>query len=156
MRGAIAAVAALLISGCASSKTTSHQPITLEFRLVAQSETVAKSTEGLTKVVLKTAGRDETVWLEPEVLLSNADVRSARAVKQQHGPEIELVFTQAGQSTFTAITEKHVKRRLAVAADGRVLTAPVIYERIIGDRAMISGGFTYEEAKRIAAGIVPR
>lgn len=152
MRGTIAVVIALLVTGCAS-QATSRQQVRLEFRLVAPADRAAQSTDGLTEATV--VGTNETVWLEAGVLLSNADIRSARAAKGRNGPEITLTFTKAGQDRFTALTEKHINRRLAVVADRRVLMAPVIRGRIFG-RALVSGRFTYEEAKRIAAGIVLR
>ena len=155
MQRALAIGIALLILGC-SSRSTPDRParlVLLEFRLVAQQDRVALGADGLTKATV--VGTGETLWLEPEVLLSNADVRSARARTGDREPEIWLTFTSAGQRKFTAVTEEHVQRRLAVIADGQVLIAPVIIEKLRG-QAVVTGDFTHKEAERIAAGIVPK
>ena len=45
---------------------------------------------------------------------------------------------------------------LVILVDGKVLSAPIVREKISGGRAVIAGRFTEEEAKHIANGIVGR
>jgi len=55
-------------------------------------------------------------------------------------PQVAVAFDAAGVRQFADLTAKLVKRRLAIAVDGRVYAAPVVHERITGGRAVISLG----------------
>lgn len=54
---------------------------------------------------------------------------------------------------FTALTKKYVNHQLALVSNGKVLAAPVVRETITGGQLEISGDFTADEAKKIAAGL---
>lgn len=64
---------------------------------------------------------------------------------------ITLDFTDKGTERFGAITTDMVGQVLAIALDGEVLSAPRIMDPIVGGRAMISGGFSADEARDLAA-----
>jgi preprotein translocase subunit SecD len=55
-------------------------------------------------------------------------------------PQVAIGFDAAGAERFAALTAELVKRRLAIAVDGRVHSAPVVQMRITGGRAVISLG----------------
>ena len=124
-----------------------HAPVTLEFRPGSQSPG-----PGLTKMTVP--GSERTVYVSDDVLLSNADVESAHTVSGPSGPQIEIVFTKAGAKRFTKATEQNIMKPLAILVDGKLLSAPIVREKITGRRAVISGQFTEQEARRIADGIV--
>lgn len=66
-------------------------------------------------------------------------------------PHITLTFTTEGAEKFAEITERNVGSPLAIYLDGVLLTAPTVREKITGGDAVMSGEFTLQEAKRIAA-----
>ncbi|MCX7806271.1 MAG: protein translocase subunit SecD, partial [Planctomycetota bacterium] len=68
----------------------------------------------------------------------------------EEGPEVGVRFTPAGATRFEQLTGANVGRRLAIVLDGRVVSDPKIKERIAGE-CRISGSFTVEEAKDLAA-----
>ena len=64
--------------------------------------------------------------------------------------EVTLKFNTLGAQIFDRVTAETVGKRLAIILDGIGQSAPVIRERISGGSAQISGGFTTEDAHRLA------
>ena len=62
-------------------------------------------------------------------------------------PVVSVEFTDEGAALFEEITTENVGEFLAIFLDGEVLSAPQINEPISGGQAVISGGFTAEEAR---------
>ncbi len=65
-------------------------------------------------------------------------------------PLVAIVFTDEGGQLFEEITRDNVGQQLAIFLDGEIISAPRINEAISGGRAIISGGFTPEEARELA------
>lgn len=65
-------------------------------------------------------------------------------------PVINFRFNQSGARKFGAFTKDNVGRPFAIVLDGKVLSAPVIREAILGGSGQISGTFTVEETNRLA------
>lgn len=65
-------------------------------------------------------------------------------------PLVSVRFTPEGKELFADITRNHVNEQLGIFLDGELLSAPVINEPITGGTAVISGGFTPEEARSLA------
>lgn len=63
---------------------------------------------------------------------------------------VTITFDQAGGAKFAKLTTENVNRRFAIVLDGKILSAPVIQEPIIGGTARISGNFTVETANQLA------
>ena len=72
---------------------------------------------------------------------------------------VNFTFDTVGARQFGDATRNNVGRSLAVVLDGRVITAPVIREPILGGRGQISGSFTPASATDLAvllrAGALP-
>jgi SecD/SecF fusion protein len=66
-------------------------------------------------------------------------------------PVVNFRFDRAGAREFAAITQANVGRPFAIVLDGKVLSAPVIREPIIGGSGQISGSFTVQEAGTLSA-----
>jgi len=62
-------------------------------------------------------------------------------------PIVSVQFDERGGDLFEEITGAHVGEQLAIFLDGEVVSAPRINEKIGGGSAIISGGFTPEEAR---------
>jgi len=69
---------------------------------------------------------------------------------QTNGAIVNITFNQQGGSQFASLTQNNVNRRFAIILDGKVLSAPVINEPILGGSARISGNFTPESAQQLA------
>ena len=72
---------------------------------------------------------------------------------------VSFKFDGQGARQFGAITRENVGKPFAVVLDGKVITAPVIREPILGGTGQISGSFTAQSASNLAvllrAGALP-
>ncbi len=65
-------------------------------------------------------------------------------------PIVSIVFDDEGGELFEQITRDNTGKSLAIFLDGQVISSPRINEAISGGRAVISGGFTPDEARSLA------
>ncbi len=89
------------------------------------------------------------------VILTGEDVKNASS-SLYNGysgvePVVSVDFTEAGTEKFAKATETHVGENIAIVYDGEILCAPMIQQAITDGKAMISGGFTVQEAESMAA-----
>jgi SecD/SecF fusion protein len=78
----------------------------------------------------------------------------------QHGfdactsqPIVTFRFNATGARKFAMFTRDNVGRPFAIVAGGRVVSAPVIREPILGGQGQISGNLTFPEAEQLASRI---
>jgi preprotein translocase subunit SecD len=64
-------------------------------------------------------------------------------------PLVMVDFNSEGRELFGNITRDNVQEQLAIFLDGDLKSDPVIREPILGGTAVISGGFTAEEAREL-------
>jgi len=65
-------------------------------------------------------------------------------------PIVALTWNEEGAELFEEITANNTGRLLAIFLDGEMISSPQINERITGGQAIISGGFTPDEARALA------
>ncbi len=74
-------------------------------------------------------------------------------------PSVVLEFDSEGSDLFAQITKASVGKRVAIYLDGVPISAPVVQTEITNGRAVITGGFTVDEARELArrlnAGALP-
>lgn len=74
-------------------------------------------------------------------------------------PQVNLEFDGEGTALFAELTKQNIGQRIAIYLDGVPISAPVVQSEITNGRAVISGGFTLDEAKQLAqrlnAGALP-
>lgn len=74
-------------------------------------------------------------------------------------PEVNLEFDSEGSKLFADLTRESIQKRIAIYLDGVPISAPIVQTEITNGRAVISGGFSVEEAKQLAqrlnAGALP-
>jgi len=97
--------------------------------------------------------------------LTGADLRKATVVFQNSNgiqtgePEIQLQFNAEGTKKFREITQKSIDKRVAIYLDDKVVIAPTVQSAITDGLAVITGGFTIDQAKTLAtqlnAGALP-
>ncbi len=84
---------------------------------------------------------------------------SAGLDSRTNQPVVNFRFNQAGAKRFATVTQENVGRPFAIVLDGKVLSAPVIREPILGGSGQISGNFTFKSANELAillrAGALP-
>ncbi len=89
--------------------------------------------------------------LESPVLLSGDRINDAGPSTGRTSFDIvvSMSFDSIGRRKFGEVTGDHIGEHLAILLDGRVQSAPVIQDQIIGN-AIIQGNFTYEEASYLS------
>lgn len=128
-------------------------PSVLQMRLVA--DAAATDTE---EMVIVDRSNDPNSWqvvhVKKAVLLDSSAVKSAFTVKEQDGrTSIMLEFNDAGAVKFAEVTRDAKGKRLAIVINGGLYAAPHIMTSITGGKAQISGRFTDDEARQLAAKI---
>ena len=91
---------------------------------------------------------EEGIILEAEPALeASRYILDARQGLDPYGlPSICIVLSDAGAALFESLTAQNIGRRLAIVMGNKVLTAPVIQQKISGGKLVITGNFTIEEA----------
>lgn len=91
--------------------------------------------------------------VESRVAISGERLADAKAGfnQQTNEPIVSFSFDAQGARQFAEITRDNVGKPFAIVLDGKVLTAPVIREPIIGGQGQISGNFTAQEATVLSA-----
>lgn len=93
--------------------------------------------------------------------LSGKQLKHAQVVFDPNSgePTVQLTWNAEGDKLFGDITGANVGKSLGIFLDGKLISAPTVKTKITGGTAVISGGFTIDEAKalsrRLNAGALP-
>jgi preprotein translocase subunit SecD len=97
--------------------------------------------------------------VQKRVMVGGERLVDAQPTVEQGRPVVTFRFDTAGGKRFGDTTRDNVGRQLGIVLDGKVISAPVIREPILGGSGIISGSFTTEEARDLAlllrAGALP-
>ena len=99
--------------------------------------------------------------IEDRVIVSGENLVDAQPTFDQRTsePVVSFRFDTKGAQRFGQATQQNVGRLFAIILDGRVISAPVIREPILGGSGQISGSFTAQSANDLAvllrAGALP-
>ena len=134
----------------------------LEFKLVKKSPTGGSLWSGTADTPIPDSIPDNSEvryhyetgnWyvLESPVLLSGDRINDAGPSTGRTSFDIvvSMSFDSVGRRKFAQVTGDHVGEHLAILLDGKVQSAPVIQDQIVGN-AIIQGNFTYEEASYLS------
>lgn len=140
------------VKDIATSLATIGQTAQLEFRELVDASPSATPATGSAQMVFGPTN------------LSGSDLRSA-VVQFGDGtsiagePSVSIEFSPEGATKFAQITKRNIGKPLAIFLDGEPVTAPIVNDEILGGKAVISGSFTLEDAKRLSiqlnAGALP-
>lgn len=111
----------------------------------------SKPAKGLTEAAVE--GTQEKVYLHKDAAITNKDIVSAKATSENGSVAVEITLTKDGQTKLSKLTEDHVGKPLALMLDGKVVFAPIVRDKILGDKVVVTGKFTKQEAEKIAKGI---
>lgn len=99
---------------------------------------------------------DSTTAINPEDVFADTGLTGALLKRSQlqfdqttGDPVVGLEFNGEGKDLFADITGNNRGKILAIFLDGQLLSAPVINDEIRNGQAIITGGFTAEEAKEL-------
>lgn len=85
--------------------------------------------------------------------------KASVSFSQGFSPQVDLLFNTEGGKIFAELTKRLVGKQIAIFVGGELLTAPTVQTVIPDGRAVITGNYTAESAKKLATdintGIVP-
>ena len=104
-------------------------------------------------------GRPRMYLLHKKVMLSGDTLIDSQPTFQDNQPVVNFRFDTVGGKRFGKVTTENVNKLFAIVLDGKVISAPVIREPILGGSGVISGQFTVQGAQDLAlllrAGALP-
>ncbi|MCL4386882.1 MAG: protein translocase subunit SecD [Patescibacteria group bacterium] len=82
--------------------------------------------------------------------LDGSQLESAEVTYDQNTnkPQVSINFKSEGAKIFAELTKKNLNKPLAILLDGTPLTVPTVQSEITNGKAVITGEFTAEEAKK--------
>jgi protein-export membrane protein SecD len=128
----------------------------LTFQLVDSSLTAEEArAEGIPPDDLLLPDRSNpgrSVLVHKEVIVSGDDLVSVQGsyAARLDVPAVLFEFNGRGTAAFARTTRENIGKPFAIVLDNEVITAPVIRSEIPGGRGEITGGFSMEEANRLA------
>ena len=136
----------------------------LTFHMLDQNTPIADARSGRVPpgdLLLPGDRAGEEFLVQRRVLVSGDRLTDAQpGTNQQTGQwVVNFTFDGVGARQFGDVTRQNVGRPFAVVLDGKVITAPIIREPILGGRGQISGNFNAQSASDLAvllrAGALP-
>ena len=119
----------------------------LTFRFVTQD---LEETFGSEKLIFEDGS--EEAFVSKRIILSGDNLIDAQPSMDTQANETVVSFTldRVGAKRFAKATTSAIGKRLAIVLDGKVISAPVIQDAIIGGSGQITGGFTFQSATDLA------
>ncbi len=146
-------------------KSLLGQTAKLTFRFVDNETPITDNPRASVKPdreILPAAAADEAgryYVVHRRVMVSGENLVDAQPSFQTGLPVVSFRFDGLGGRRFGDATKENVGRLFAIVLDGKVISAPVIREAILGGSGVISGNFTAESATDLAlllrAGALP-
>jgi hypothetical protein len=122
----------------------------LEFRLIADAADAQSPVDELPE--RHKDGSETKLRVLRTVMLDGSSVARAGIEFDPNGSRaIAVELTSEGARQFGAITAANIDRQLAIVANGKVLSAPVIKTAITGGELKISGSFSPSEVGKLVA-----
>ena len=136
--------------------STTHPPDSqapFQIRLVVD-EQAANAETIIDKSKAPNANTAESLYVEKTPLMDSAAIQSVKVSADRSGaPQLEIVLTDQGRELFANITKENVNKRLAIMMDGESYLAPIIRNEITGGKIQLTGTFTDDQARELAAKI---
>ena len=119
----------------------------LTFRFVVQNEEPSFGTEKLIS-----EDESEELIVSKRIILSGENLIDAqpRMDNQSNQTVVSFTLDRVGAKRFGKATTSGVGKRLAIVLDGKVISAPIIRDAIVGGSGQISGNFTFQSATDLA------
>ncbi|MFA6279922.1 MAG: protein translocase subunit SecD [Bdellovibrionales bacterium] len=137
------------------------QTAKLSFRLVDESASMdptQRVSPTAERMPSQESGKQSWV-VQKRVMVSGDMLVDAQPSFQEGNPVVSFRFDSQGGRRFGEATRANVGRLFAIVLDGKVISAPVIREPILGGSGVISGNFTTQSAQDLAlllrAGALP-
>jgi preprotein translocase subunit SecD len=140
-----------LAESASASASAPNRPPPFQLQLVVDEP--GENTQTMTNYALKNAA--ETLNVQKTPLMDGAAISSAAVTLDSATgrPQIEVEFSDVGKELFAAITRENLDKKLAIVLDGQIYSTPVIRSEIPDGKAVVTGSFTEDEARTLAAKI---
>lgn len=127
------------------------QTAKLEFRLVDETADVANGQAPVGSMILPMAdGSGPIAVKRAGVITGDTLTQAQQSFDQNNQAVVNITFDSEGGRRFATLTRENVNKRFAIILDGKVISAPVINEPILGGSSQISGNFSVESATQLA------
>lgn len=135
----------------------------MTFHLVDETANLEKAAKGVVphgSMIVKGEQDSYIMVVKKKPIVSGDQLNNAQATFNKDSvPVVSFSFNSVGAKKFAEATTENRGKRIAIVLDGRVLSAPVINEPILGGDGIITGHFTVESANELAlllrAGALP-
>ena len=119
----------------------------LTFRFVTEN---SEETFGSEKLSFED-GSDEVI-VSKRIVLSGDNLLDAKPKMDNQTNQTVVSFTldRVGAKRFGKATISGIGKRLAIVLDGKIISAPVIQDAIVGGSGIITGNFTFQSATDLA------
>ena len=119
----------------------------LTFQFVSSNESDSFGTE-----ILKFDNDIDQATVSKRIILNGDNLVDAKARMDTQNNETVVSFTldRVGSKKFGKATTENVGKQLAIILDGKIISAPLIREPIVGGSGQISGDFTFQSATDLA------
>ena len=119
----------------------------LSFRFVTE---ITEETFGSEKLSFEDGSKE--VVVSKRIILSGDNLLDAkpRMDNQTNQTVVSFTLDRVGSKRFGKATSNNIGKRLAIVLDGKVISAPVIRDAIVGGSGQISGDFTFQSATDLA------
>ena len=119
----------------------------LTFRFVTEN---SEETFGSEKLPFED-GSDEVI-VSKRIVLSGDNLLDAKPKMDNQTNQTVVSFTldRVGAKRFGKATISGIGKRLAIVLDGKIISAPVIQDAIVGGSGIITGNFTFQSATDLA------
>lgn len=109
----------------------------------------------LARILFKTKSKTDYVPAQEEwknTTLSGKQLKRAEVSQDSRTGQVQvsLQFDDEGTKLFSELTTRNTGKQVAIFLDGEVLSAPRVNEPITSGSAVISGSFTYGDARLLA------
>ena len=142
------------------------QTAKLTFHLADTTTTVAEARQGAVpagSVILpaqdQQPNQPSEYLVKKRIIVGGENLVDAQPSFQDGLPVVSFRFDTVGAQKFGRATQQNVGRPLAIILDGKVISAPVIRDAILGGNGIISGSFSTQEVQDLAlllrAGALP-
>ncbi len=125
------------------------------YHIIYKKDQRAKKTYQVYRILIKTKSATDMVpplekWKSSG--LSGKQLKRAEVVQDQQSSQIQvsLNFDSEGTKLFADITKKNIGKNVAIFLDGQPISTPRVNEQISSGRAVITGGFTLNDAQLLA------
>ena len=119
----------------------------LTFRFVTQNNNDVFGAE-----TLKFEDSEDEASVSKRIILSGENLLDAQPQMNNQTNETVVSFTldRVGAKRFGKATRSGIGKQLAIVLDGKIVSAPVIRDAILGGSGQISGNFTFQSATDLA------